>query len=283
MAHRLDWFRGTRIPRPRRALIMGWLAIIVVFTAGSGRCRAARLDRVLTPRDRSQRIVLDQNGNPIAAGLVRQLERFGAAGSIPTYAAFPLHGGERLPAGLSVIGAGPAGGVGPLDFSQTLKAEVDAALAQSRAAEVVAPAGNYLIAILPGAAAHLLAAPAIPGTTATTTTTTASSNNSTLGSGLLQGPLGNWLNSGTSKLLSWTNRGLSELETLLELKHAERADHLRARSRKSSLNLEAQVLSPPPEPAPIPEPGTWVSFGIILVAVATTGRWWNRNRAESGD
>lgn len=291
MALCLDFFKCTRIAlgldaNPRTLISRyAWVVIAVVLASGPERCEAARLTQMLTAQDLAQPLLLDQNGNPIALASGHGTTPLVGSGSIPTYMAYSLHGGEHLPPGLAVITTAPTGlpgVVGPLDFSQSVKAEIDAALATSRAAEIAAPGGDYLIAILPRRATSVLAAPVAtsgisPQAAATTPAQVASSP-----SGLLPGPLGNWLSTGSSKLLSWTNQGLTDLETLLDLKRNKALAHSRPQANRPSLNLEAQVLTPP-APAPIPEPATWVSFGIILGAAATTGRFWNRKRADSGD
>ncbi len=267
------------VKRASGAIAVG-LVIAAVLAIGPGRCEAARLTRILTAQDLSQPIMLDQDGNPLPFTPGRPAGSAATSGSAPMYMAYSLHGGEHLPSGLAVIAATTgSGAVGPLDFTQSVKTEIDAALASSRVAEVAAPSGNFLIAYLPryAMASSVASAPA-----PTTSTTPAAGSTSPLTNGLLPGPLGSWLNTGSAKVLSWTNQGLSDLETLLNLKRDKALAHSRAKANTPSLNLEAQVLAPfTPAPAPIPEPGTWVSFGIILCALATTGRGWNRNRADS--
>ncbi len=280
-----NWFyRAANAAKRARVWTGAMVVVALSLGGGSSRCEAARLSQILSARDLAQPILLDQNGNALAFPSSHAPNPAEQAGSIPTYMAFPLLGGEHLPSGLATIVANPssAGGVaGPLDFSQTMKAQLDQALGQSRAVEVETPAANYLIAILPRRAAAVLATSTPTPTPTNGSTTPTGSTTNPLSSGLLPGPLANWLSAGSSKVLSWTNQGLSELETLLELKRNTTLAHARAKSNKPSLNLEAQVLAPLPVPAP--EPSAWMLFGIIFGAIATTGRRWNRNRAESGD
>ena len=66
-------------------------------------------------------------------------------GSTPTYFVIPLSGGEHLPAGTSTIFTGQGGSaVGPLDFNASVKAQVDAALANSGLVAVDTPNQNYV-------------------------------------------------------------------------------------------------------------------------------------------
>ncbi len=281
-SNRMPMFARRHPVKRASGAVAGGLVIAVVLLIGPGRCEGARLTRILTAQDLSQPIMLDQNGNPLPFTKGEPASSVGSSGAIPMYMAYSLHGGEHLPSGLAVIAAtSGSGAVGPLDFSQSVKTEIDTALARSRVAEVAVPTGNFLIAYLPR---YAMAASGASAPAATTSATPAAGSTSPLTNGLLPGPLGSWLNTGSAKVLSWTNQGLTDLETLLNLKRDKALAHSRAKANKPSLNLEAQVLTPfTPAPAPIPEPATWVSFGIILCAVATTGRAWNRNRADSRD
>ena len=79
------------------------------------------------------------------------------------------------------------------------------------------------------------------------------------------------LNTGSSTLTDWTNKGITELEKVLDIKSSK------ATATKPSLNLEAQVIeSPQPLASPIPEPSTWLLFSVLLGAAGLRQRLRHR-------
>ena len=117
-------------------------------------CDAAKLSTYLTAKDLARPEVLDQNGKLLALDSSQNSRSALPSGSKPTYAAFPLYGGEHLPVGITTIAAGSQAGettVGPLDFDSTIKANLTAALAASATgmAVVDTPKQNYLVEYLP--------------------------------------------------------------------------------------------------------------------------------------
>jgi len=283
--------------------LLAFWAFTLGMSPGSG--EAARLSQVLTARDLSRPILLDQNGRQLQLPSTLDPHPLIPTGSTPTYLAFALHGGEDLPAGISSIAASPtdpAGAVGPLDLNRLVKAELDSSLAGSNMAVVATPGRAYLVELLPsyrpgaGAGSSSTAGSLIPGVAnplaaypnlnhwvsllagAATANTYSSANTSTTTNLASTDPVTNWLNSVPTKLLSWTNRGIDQLETLLDLRRNQVLRRERPTANKPSLNLEAQVLGPPP--APIPEPGTWLCFGVVVGGGAIWERIRRRNRTD---
>ncbi len=170
--------------------------------------------------------------------------------------------------------------VGPLDFDSTIKANLTAALAASATgmAVVDTPKQNYLVEYLPRYAqtlsgtttpsqtnnrvqTWLATVAAGVGNTMTTAQLTKSSSNSSADE------LSRLLNTGSSTLTDWTNKGITELEKVLDINSSK------ATATKPSLNLEAQVIeSPQPLPSPIPEPSTWLIFSLLLGAAGLRQR-----------
>ncbi len=276
----------TRLSRGMFAAILGALLWLTATTP----CQAERLSQVLTPKDLSRPILLDQNGQELMLPSTFDPHPVPPVGSTPTYMIFGLHGGEHLPAGITTIPVNPAdstGAVGPLDFNRTIQSELTATLSRSGMALVKTPGETYFVEFVPSqrpstaAAAdgsalgaitnplaaypginHWLATLGLASTGGGAGASSGSSTTATSSATVTTNSVTNWINSVPSKLLSWTNNGLSDLEKMLGLKHSSAVAHRRATASKPSLNLEAQVLGPPP--TPIPEPGTWLCFGIIL-------------------
>jgi hypothetical protein len=241
------------------------------------RCEAAKLSTYLTAKDLARPEVLDQNGKLLTLDSSQNSHSALPSGSKPTYAAFPLYGGEHLPVGITTIAAGAQAGettVGPLDFDSTIKANLTAALTASATgmAVVDTPKQNYLVEYLPRYA-QTLAGTTTPsqtnnrvqtwlatvaagvGNTMTPAQLAKSSSNSSTDE------LSRLLNAGSSTLTDWTNKGITELEKVLDINSSK------ATATKPSLNLEAQVIeSPQPLASPIPEPSTWLIFSLLLGA-----------------
>jgi hypothetical protein len=254
-------------------MALAWVLILGFGLTSPTPCRAAKISSHLTPKDRSQRELLDQNGARLNLGVLIHPHK-APSESTPTYVAFPLHGGEHLPAGLTTLVAGSQAGqatVGPLELDSTLKASLDAALAASSKglAVVDTPNQNYLVEYLPRYARTLsgssagystwLAAEA-PGVGPTTAPTTTSSSSAT-------DPLTRLLNEGQSTVANLGSKSMADLEKLLGI-HSSKPT-----ATKPSLNLEAQVLdTPQPQSSSVPEPSTWLIFGLMLSAAGVRQR-----------
>ncbi len=259
--------------RPTLAVIGVILAHLVGFPPD---VRGAGIFRDLTPRDRSQPMVLSQAGEPIAMGPLDRLRPVLSAGTLPAYLAFPLHGGERVPADTPTVvtGSQSGQGVGPLDLTSTSQAQLNADLLTSRGAVVDAPAQSYAVSFLPRYARALAhaqssASTSDPGASALT------GLSSFLG---LNSPSANWYFNGISgkQLSQWFKTGSSELEhlTSMGLGDVGKTLGLKLTPTSSGLNVAAQELIPPtgsngasrPLPVPAPEPGAWLVFALLLGA-----------------
>jgi hypothetical protein len=251
------------------------------------RCEAAKLNTYLTAKDLARPEVLNQNGRLLTLDSSRNSHSAPPSGSKPTYAAFPLYGGEHLPVGITTIAAGSQSGetkVGPLDFDSTIKANLTAALTASATglAVVDTPKQNFLVEYLPRYAQTLAGtttpsqtdnrvqtwlatvAPGV-GNTMTAKQLIKSSSNSSADE------LSRLLNTGSSTLTDWTNKGITEVEKVLHINSSK------ATATKPSLNLEAQVIeSPQPLASPIPEPSTWMVFSLLLGAAGLRQRLRHR-------
>ena len=261
------------------------LMVLAVWGLGSiapAACEGSGIARYLTPRDRSDHIVLSETGQPITGRLLAHPGAALSQGILPAYAAFPLSGGERLPAGVPTVTAGPQAGettVGPLDLTPMVQANLNASLNAAGMAIVQTPTQSYAVEYLPRYGrieAHersSTASSADPsaGTSSTSTSASDPSSLSALESNLtIEGipakDIAHWVDSGSSGILNWTSTELAELEKALKISPKPTAT-------KPSLNLEAQMLMPPlanssgtPLPVPAPEPSTWLVFGLILGA-----------------
>lgn len=233
---------------------------------------AAKLSSFLTPKDLARPLLLDQNGQQLQLPSGHHPQPAFPPGSTPTYLVIPLSGGEHLPAGTNTIFTGQGGAaVGPLDFNDSVKAQVDSALATSGLVAVDTPHKNYVVEYLPrwsrSLASSTTAVPGTPSVTASSksppaaTTTNASNELSQfLGGKLTFGQL--------------AKNTVNDVESLLHFKSSKPT------ATKPSLNLEAQVINPP-LPAPIPEPSSWMIFGLTLGAVALNRRFRRRARPRN--
>jgi hypothetical protein len=244
--------------------------------------RGAGIFRDLTARDRSQPIVLAQTGEAIAMGAPGHPRPVLSAGTVPAYLAFPLHGGERFPAGTPTLAAGsqPGQGVGPLDLTSATQAQLNADLIASRGAIVETPGQSYAVSFLPRyarAVAHAESSASTPTSGANVGTDVAS----ILG---LNAPAANWYINGISarQLTRWWQAGSNELEHLTSsgLGGVGRTLGLKLTPTSSGLNIAAQELVPPaasnpatgPLPVPAPEPGAWLVFALLLGAAGLRRR-----------
>jgi hypothetical protein len=220
----------------RRALL-SFVTVIIVQLAWPAQSEAARLNRYLNSEDIAGRMILDQNGEQIPLPTAGDRHPALSSGSIPTYLAIPLKGGEQLPGSIPTLDTGSQPGqqpAGPLNFDSVVKANLDATLSTSRLAVVDASTGNYLVEFLP-LRGH------------------SGSPNAVGGAGSTLSDLANLLGTPEKQINKLTQGGMNELDKLLHI------------SSKSStlipnLNLEAQVLGRGVLPAAAPEPSTWLLF-----------------------
>jgi hypothetical protein len=212
---------------------------------------AAKLSRFLTVQDVAGRLVLDQNGQEIQLPTEGDRHPKLAKGTIPTYLAIPLQGGEHLPGSIqTLITTGSQQGenpVGPLNFDSVVKSNLATALSTSSLAIVDTPTQNYLVAFLPRRANSGSTSDNAAGTASTTVN-----------------ELSRLLNAGSAPFTQLTQSGINGLEKFLHISS-------KTSTLKPSLNLEAQVLNGDVVPAAIPEPSTWIVF-IALVAGAAIRR-----------
>ncbi len=250
----------------------------------AGMRRGAGIFRDLTARDRSQPILLSQTGEAISVHSLSHPGPGASSGSVPAYLAFPLHGGERFPAGTPTLATGQPpgeGAVGPLDLTPVVQSTLNADLIASRGVIVDTPDQSYAVAMLPRYARalshHTASSPASTSAGATTAPTGLAS---ILG---LNAPAADWSINGipVSELSSWLKTGTQELShlTSLGLNSVSKTTGLKVTATSSGLNLAPQMLIPPaseasagPLPVPAPEPGTWLVFGLILAAAGLRRR-----------
>jgi hypothetical protein len=235
--------------------------------------RAAGIFRDLTPLDRSGPILLSQAGDVIALRSPGHPGAGLASSMPPAFLAFPLHGGEDIPAKTPAITTGSEPGVGPLDLTPAIQPTLDADLLATHGAVVHAPGGSYAVAILPRYARALTAHAAASG----------SSTGNTLASIFGITPQANWTIQGipSNKLTQWVRTGTNEINHLTSLglnriskTIGVKITPLPATATATDTTTAAQTLIPPgpstPSPAPeayaTPEPAGWLVFGLILAA-----------------
>jgi hypothetical protein len=219
------------------------LVVLLTFVLPTS-AEAAKLSRFLTSHDLAGRLVLDQNGQQVVLPSAEDRHPESVKGSIPTYLAIPLRGGEHLPNSIPTLETGSQQGqnpVGPLNFDSLVKTNLDATLAKSKLAVVDTSSQNYLVEFLPRR--------------------THSTQSSKPGAGSTISELSNLLSTGSNQLNKLTQSGMSELEKFLHISS-------KTPTLTPSLNLEAQVFNGDVTPAAIPEPATWMIFvGLIVSAV----------------
>jgi len=249
---------------------MSSVLVLVVGLTLPSRSEAAKLSQFLTRKDLSRPLLLDQNGTQLQLPSATDHHPSLPQGSTPTYLALPLYGGEHLPVATPTIDSGAqagTSGVGPLDLSAVVKAELNAALNTSELALVDTSKQNYLVEYLPQRVrSHLDSAAGSATTSGSSSTTDHKSKNSS--------------NSFYSKLVSasqwdkWANSGLSDLKKLLNISSSSSSSSSGSKHPKSASNIkiEAQVLtsvgqmSGTVQPSPIPEPSGWMIFTLLLGA-----------------
>jgi hypothetical protein len=259
-----------RVLRSVRARIRVAVALMFVLgLAAPPRASAAKLSSFLTREDLARPLLLDQNGQQLELPGAQHPHPQFPQGSTPTYLVIPLSGGEHLPAGTSTIFTGQGGSaVGPLDFNASVIAQVNADLAASGLVAVDTPYQNYVVELLPRLSRSLAGttAPSVPAKNAassTTIATTASSASKEFSQFL----------GGTLSFGQLAKNTVTDVENLLHLKNEKPT------ATKPSLNLEAQVLSPP-LPAPIPEPSSWLIFGLSLGALVLHRNLHRHNKID---
>jgi hypothetical protein len=221
--------------------------MVVVSFASPSPCEGARLSRFLTSQDLADRLILDQNGQPVQVPTVDDRHPELAKGSTPTYLAIPLQGGEHLPASIPTLDTGSQQGenpVGPLNFDSLVKTNLDAILAKSRLAIVDTSTQNYLVEFLPRRALSSLSVEKTAG-----------------GATNPVNALSNLLLTGSNQLAKLNQSGMNELEKLLHISS-------KTSTLTPSLNLEAQVFNGDVMPAAIPEPAAWILFAGLIAGTA---------------
>lgn len=273
---------GFQYARPRQARLGGLMIAGAVLALGSflsvDACGSG-IFRDLTVQDRSQPILLSQAGDVISLRSAQQPDAGQAFSAVPAYLAFPLDGGEHIPARTPTIATGTQAGdagVGPLDLTPSVQPTLNADLLASRGAIVNAPDGSYAVAILPRYA-RALAQEASSGSGGTAGQSGATTIESILGlnpqanwtiQGIPSSKLSQWFKTGTNEISHLTTLGVDGLSKSLGLKVASTS------SNSGTATVAAQELIPPtsasPAPAPAafatPEPAGWLVFGLILVA-----------------
>jgi hypothetical protein len=278
-----------------------WVLALVLGAGWTPNVRGAGIFRDLTARDRSQPMVLSEAGALIPLHSASRPAAKVSAGTVPAYLAFPLDGGEHLPAGIPTISTGPQAGqgvVGPMDLTPATQSQLNADLIASRFAIVETPAQSYAVAFLPRYAVALSHAASSAASAGADTMASTTSGPTTIASLLgLNAPAADWSINGipASELSQWYKTGSQEVSHLTSLGVDGVAKtlglkNLKATPTDSGLNLEAQYLVPPtgqasqgPLPVPAPEPAAWLVFGLILGAAALRRRAGRRPRATSQD
>ncbi len=215
---------------------------------------AAKVDGFLTHEDIRGRLILDQNGQQITLPSAHDRHPELASGSVPTYLAIPLHGGEHLPGSIPTLETGSQAGqnpVGPLNFDSIVKTNLDTTLATSKLAVVDTPSQNYLVEHLQRNAHSHSRLTVSKATHAATTTVN---------------QLNHLLNSGSNQFNKLTQTGMNDLAKLLHINGTKSANSIS--SLKPMLNLEAQTISGEVLPVPAPEPSTWMIFAGLLAGGA---------------
>ena len=245
--------------------------------------RGAGLFRDLTARDRSQPMVLSQAGELIPLRSAGHAGALLSSGTVPAYLAFPLHGGEHLPAHVPTVATGAQPGesvVGPLDLTPATQSQLNADLIASRFALVETTGQSYAIAFLPRYArafSHENSASA-SASTSSPAGTSASTGTTGIGSMLgLNTPAADWSFNGipANELSKWIQTGTSEIShlTSLGVDGVAKTLGIKATPTAAGLNLAPQYLVPPsaeaspgPLPVPAPEPAPWLICGLIVGA-----------------
>jgi hypothetical protein len=258
------------------------LALAVGLATSAGfppEARAAGLFRDLTPRDRAHPMVLSEAGASIPLRSASHPAAQISAGTVPAYLAFPLLGGEHIPAGIPTLATNPQPGqsVGPMDLTPANVAGLNADLLASRFAIVNTPGQSFAVAFLPRYARALehSGASAGTGTSAGSTTTIASlglptSINQWTIQGIPGSQLSKWVKTGSSEIAHLSTLGINGVAKTLGLAG------VKVTPTPTGLNFAPQYLVPSsvsstatgPLPVPAPEPAAWLMFGLILGGAA---------------
>jgi hypothetical protein len=276
-----------------------WVLAIILGAGWTPSARGAGIFRDLTAQDHSQPIILSAAGAAIQLRSASHPTALLSTGTVPAYLAFPLDGGEHLPAGIPALSTAPQAGqsvVGPMDLTPATQSQLNADLIASRFAIVDTPGQSYAVAFLPRYALALSHAESSSASTSTGTTTSTTTGTTSIASILgLNAPAADWSINGlpASELSQWVKAGSQEVAHLTSLGVEGVAKTLGLKGLKatptaSGLNLEAQYLVPPsaqsspgPLPVPAPEPSAWLVFGLILGAAGLRRRAERRSRRTS--
>lgn len=281
----LDDLRYSRRPGPRPARRIGLWVLGSALAMGAGWAPDARgsgLFRDLTARDRSQPILLSATGDLISLHSPGHPGSGLASGAIPAYLAFPMTGGEHIPARTPTVETGPqpaADAVGPLALTPSVQGTLNADLMASHGAVVDAPDGSYAVAMLPRYARALAQA-----SSSSSTATGGSSATSVLTSMFGLNPQANWtiLGVSTKQLSQWYKEGTQELSHLNSVgaSHVSKALGVKVTPTGTGYTVAAQELIPPSASSTsgvstvaTPEPSGWLVFvGLILAAAGLRHR-----------
>ncbi len=227
-----------------------WVLAITLDAGWTPDARGAGIFRDLTARDRSQPIVLSEAGEPIPLSSASHPAALLSKGTVPAYLAFPLDGGEHLPAGIPTLSTGPQAGqsvVGPMDLTPASQSQLNADLIASRFAIVDTPGQSYAVAFLPRYARALSPAESSAASTTSGTPTGTTSIASILGlnapaadwsiNGIPASELSQWVKTGSQEVAHLTSVGVEGVAKTLGIKG------LKATPTASGLNLECNTWS----------------------------------------
>jgi len=263
--------------RLRHGAILG--AVLTLGALQSPDALGSGIFRDLSAKDRSQPILVSATGDEIAIPSPRDSGSALTTGKIPAYLAFPLEGGEHLPAHTPTIATGPQPGqdaIGPLDLTSTAQERLNADLVSSRGVIVNTPSGSFAVAMLPRYARALA--------TAASSTNSGDNATSVITSMFGLTPNANWtiLGVSTKELSQWYKAGTDEISHLTSAGVTRVSKSLRVKVTPTNegLNVAAEELIAPSSsntvtgtaPIPTPEPASWLLFGLILGAAGLRRR-----------
>ncbi len=240
-------------------------------------------------------ILLDQNGQTI------QLSAKQPSGSVPSYIAYQVDGGDSLPKGFPSVVADSANSnqttTGPLHLDAAVKSQLDQTLAKDGRAAVYTGDSTYFVKPVPplfGATGSLggstlawlasqrSTSSSSSGTTQTSVPTSVapiqaqtlipSSITDLITNSKLMKDLDHLFTLKSGKLVNWNQQSLDALESDMKIDSPKNVapKHLASTSKPE---LAAQVIDGTasggtPQPASVPEPGALVVFGLVAAALA---------------
>ena len=281
----LDRFQSASRSGVRPARFRGLMMLGLVLALDTGRPTIARgsgIFRDLSALDRSQPILMAQDGEAISLRSPGHPASGPASKALPAYLAFQLHGGEKIPAGTPTVSSGPQPGenaVGPMGLTPTALAQLNGDLLSSRGVVVNTPDHSYAVAMLPRYARALAHAASSKSTAAGGDSSGSTSVASILG----LTPQSDWMINGipSSKISQWFKTGTKEIShlTSLGVNGVSKTLGLKVTPTSNGYNIAAESLVPPSAssaagspPVPTPEPSAWVVFGLILAAAGLRSR-----------